>query len=233
MRSVVLFSILFFTTLPLLAQERKMLRKGNELYEQKKFPEAAAAYKEALKKQPQSVTGSFNLGNALDQQKQYEAARKTWSQAAKETKDAGVQSGAHYNTGNTFMSEQEWQKAVDAYKQALRKQPGDPDAQYNLSYALSKLKQQQNQNKDQNKDQKKDQQKQKDDKKDDKKDQQNQDQQEPKDQDKQDQKRQPQPSKLSEQQADNLLKALQQDERRTQDKMQQSKAMPVKLEKDW
>ena len=142
-----------------------------------------------------------------------------------------MQSGAQYNTGNTFMSEKEWQKAVDAYKQALRKQPGDAEAQYNLSYALSKLKQQQQQNKDQQKDQQKQKQKPKDDKQDQQK--QDQDQQQPKEQDKQDPKRQPQPSKLSEKQADNLLKALQQDERRTQDKMQQSKAVPVKMEKDW
>jgi tetratricopeptide (TPR) repeat protein len=207
------------------AQERKMLKKGNELYTQKKYREAASAYEQAIKTQPQSVTGHFNLGNAMVQQKQYDSARKTFSQAANDSKEPAVQSGAQYNTGNTYMSQQEWQKAVDAYKQALRKKPGDSDAQYNLSYALAKLKQQQDQQKQQQKQQQKKPEKPKEDKKDQK--------QQPKD-DKQDQQHpQPQPSKLSEQQADNLLKALQQDERRTQDKMQQSKAVPVKLDKDW
>jgi len=211
-----------------LAQERSLVRQGNELYDQKKYAEAAAAYQKALQKQPLFVPGSFNLGNALIQQKQFDAARKVMSNTAKTAKDPAVQSGAQYNTGNTYMSEQQWQQAVDAYKQSLRKTPGDADAQYNLSYAMAKLKQQQQEDKkDKDKKDKQDQ----PDKGDDKK-----DQQKPQEQDgdeKEKEKPQPQPSKLSEQQADNLLKALQQDERKVQDKMQQGKASPVKMEKDW
>jgi tetratricopeptide (TPR) repeat protein len=152
------------------------------------------------------------------------------SNAAKTTKDPMLQSGANYNTGNTYMSEQQWQQAVDAYKQALRKNPQDADAKYNLSYALAKLKKDQQggggKDKQQNKDkdqQQKDQQNNKD--------KQNKEQQD-KEGDKQ-QRPQPQESKISEQQADNLLKALQQDERKVQDKMQQGKGSPVKMEKDW
>jgi tetratricopeptide (TPR) repeat protein len=221
------------------AQERSLVRKGNELYMQKKYPEAAKAYQEALQKQPTFTPGAFNLGNALVQQKQFEAARKVMSNAVKTSRDPMVQSGAHYNSGNTYMSEQQWQQAVDAYKQSLRKNPQDVDAKYNLSYALEKLKQQQQQggggggDKDKNKDNKdgKDQ-----DQKDQQKDGKNkQEQQNQGDQDEQHQKQRPQPqqSKISEQQADNLLKALQQDERKVQDKMQQGKATPIRLEKDW
>jgi hypothetical protein len=130
------------------------------------------------------------------------------------------------------MSEQQWEKAVEAYKQALRKAPGDPDAQYNLSYALARLKQQQQQNKDD----KKDQDKQDQDKKDQQKKEEPKDGKDQKEQDgdqKEKERPKPQPSKLTEQQAANLLKALQQDERKVQDKMQQGKANPVKMEKDW
>jgi Ca-activated chloride channel family protein len=215
------------------AQERSLVRKGNELYVQKKYAEAAAAYQQALQKQPQFVPGAFNLGNALIQQKQYDAARKAMEQTVRTTKSPAIQGGAQYNTGNTYMSEQQWQQAVDAYKKSLRKAPQDSDAKYNLSYALAKLKQQQNKDK---KDQdKKDQQQKPDQQKKkgaDKKDQQQQPQQEKGDQ-KEQQRQQPQPGTLTEQQADNLLKALQQDERKVQDKMQQSKAPPVKMEKDW
>jgi tetratricopeptide (TPR) repeat protein len=203
---------------------------------QRKYAEAAKAYQEALQKQPTFTPGAFNLGNALVQQKQYDAARKVMSNAAKTSKDPIIQGGANYNTGNTYMSEQQWQQAVDAYKQSLRKNPQDADAKYNLSYALEKLKQQQqqggggkdNQKNNQNKD-KKDQQKDQKDNKQDKDQQQNKGDQK----DQQQQHPQPQESKISEQQADNLLKALQQDERKVQDKMQQGKAVPVKMEKDW
>ena len=212
-------------------QERSLVRKGNELYLQKKYAEASAAYQQALKKQPLFVPGAFNLGNALIQQKQYDAARNVMANTAKTSKDPAIQSGAQYNTGNTYMSEQQWQQAVDAYKQALRKTPQDADAKYNLSYALARLKQQQQQQKGgDGKDNQKDQGKK--DEKQDKKEDEKKSQQSEGDQQKQ-QQRQSQPSKLSEQQADNLLKALQQDERKVQDKMQQGKGMPVKMEKDW
>jgi Ca-activated chloride channel family protein len=211
------------------AQERKLVREGNDLYAKQKYKEAAAAYQKALKEQPTFVP--------LIQQKQFDAARKVMDNTIKSSKDPLVQGGAQYNKGNTFMSEQQWQQAVDAYKSALRRNPQDIDAKYNLSYALSKMKQQQqqqdkdkkddkNQQKQQDKQDKKDKGDQKDEKQDQKESQEGGDQ-------KQAQRPQPQPSKLSQQQADNLLKALQQDERKTQDKMQQSKGTPVKLDKDW
>lgn len=230
------FLLCFFLSMPSYAQERKLVRKGNELYAQQKYAEAAKAYQQALQKQPAFTPGAFNLGNALVQQKQYDAARKVMENAVKTTKNPLVQSGAHYNTGNTHMSEQQWQQAVEAYKQSLRKNPQDADAKYNLSYALAKLRQQQQggggggnkddqQSKDNKDQQEKDQQSDK-----------NKQQQQNQDDDggeHQQQRPQPQQSKISEQQADNLLKALQQDERKVQDKMQKGKAAPVKMEKDW
>ena len=216
------------------AQERGLVRKGNELYSQGKWAEATADYEKATKKSPAFTPGYFNLGAALIQQKQYEAARRAMDNAAKTAKDPQVQANAHYNTGNTYMSEQQWQKALDAYKAALRRDPQDADARYNYSYALEKLRQQQQQDKKNQQQQNKQDKKQDDGKqdKDQKKNQGNQD--DKNDQQGQHQQRpQAQPSKLTEQQADNLLKALQQDERKVQDKMQQEKATPVKLEKDW
>src|ERR1041384_3951831 len=96
----VLFCCLVNT--PANAQER-LVRKGNELYMQRKYPEAAKAYQEALQKQPTFTPGAFNLGNALVQQKQYDAARKVMANTAKSSKDPMIQGGAHYNTGNTYM----------------------------------------------------------------------------------------------------------------------------------
>jgi Ca-activated chloride channel homolog len=236
------------------AQTNKYVREGNQLYEQKKYKEAAADYQKALVKNPTYVPGLFNLGNSLYQQKQFEAARKVLNTTAKTAKDKDSKAGANYNIGNTYMQEQKWQDAIDAYKQTLRNNPQDADAKYNLSYANEMLKKQQNQdknkNKDKNKDNKKDQDKDKQDKdkqnKDkqdkekqdkDKQDQQNKDQQnkdqQDKNQDKDQQHPQSQPSKLSQQQADQLLNALQQEEKKLQDKMQKAKGVPIKTEKDW
>jgi len=232
--------------------QKKQVRTGNELYQQKKYKEAAASYQQALAKNPTFTPGMFNLGNALYQQKNFDASRKVLDATAKQAKDKNVKADASYNIGNTYMTEQKWQEAVNAYKAALRNNPQDEAAKYNLSYALAMMKKDQNgggkdnkqqQNKDQNKDKKdqqnkdqqnKDQQKKdqsKDDKNKDQQDQQQQNKQDEKDQ--QDQRPQPQPSKLSKEQADQLLNALAQEENKLHDKKEKGKAVRVKVDKDW
>lgn len=236
--------LLCFITVNAFAQPTKEVRKGNELYKQQKYKEATAAYQQALQKQPSYIPGLFNMGNAQYQQKQYEASRKIFEGTAKTAPDKQQQGAANYNIGNTYLEEQKFQEAVNAYKEALRKNPQDEQAKYNMSYALQKLKQQQNDeknkkdNKQQDKQDKKDENKDKQDKdkQEEKKDdqQQKQDQQDKKEGDDEKEKGpEPQPSKLSEQQADQLLNALQQEEKKLQDKMKKGKGVPVKVEKDW
>lgn len=226
------------------AQVTRYLNNGNKLYGQQRYSEATADYAKAVAKNPTYAPGLFNLGSSLYQEKKYDSSRKVMEATAKVAKDKGSQSAANYNIGNTYMSQQKWEDAINAYKNTLRNNPQDVDAKYNLSYAEQMLKKQQNQDKnkkddkkdkkDQKKDQqdqKKDQNKDKDNK--DKKDNQ-QDQQDKKDENnKDDQHPQSQPSKLSQQQADQLLNALQQEEKKLQDKMKKEKGIPVKMQKDW
>lgn len=254
-RLITALSILFLSTVAFAQQkkagmqEKALVMQGNKLYSAQKYKEAQAAYQQAWQLNPAFVPGAFNLGNTLILQKQYDAARKLMTATARNSREKAEQSSANYNIGNTWMSEQKWSEAADAYKEALRRNPQDEDAKYNLSYALAKMKQEQK-DKDKNKNQKKDNKDDKQDKnKQDKKD--GKDQQDPnkkgdqqkepeqneegekEGQEKQGNRPQPQPSKLSEQQAENLLKALQQEERKLQDKKNEGKGVPVKLEKDW
>ncbi len=222
-------------------QTNKYILQGNKMYEQQKYKEAADDYTKALAKDPNNTSGLFNLGNSLYQQKQYDASRKVMTQTATLSKDKTGKAAANYNIGNTYMSQQKWDDAVNAYKQTLRNNPQDADAKYNLSYAEEMLKKQQQQDKDKQKQDKQNKDQQKQDKKDQKKDQKDkdkdkQDKDQDKSQDKKDDKdQQPQgePSKLSKQQADQLLDALQQQEKKLQDKMKKEKGTPVKMQKDW
>ena len=231
---------------------KKEVREGNSLYKQEKYKEAAAHYQNAVQKQPNYIPGLFNLGNAQYKQQQFEASRKVYEGTAKTASEKKEQAGAYYNIGNTYLEEKKYKEAVEAYKNALRKNPQDEQAKYNLSYALEMLKNQQgnggdNKNKNEDKDKQQDQDKQdkqdenkdnkNEDNKEDKQDQQDKQQQNHQDQQKEqeekDKRPQPQPSKLSEQQAEQLLNALQQEEKKLQDKLKQGKAVPVKVEKDW
>jgi len=217
-----------------------LINAGNKLYEEKKYKEAAIDYQKAIQKNPTNVPGIFNLGNTLYQQGQLDASRQVLNAATKVTKNKNEKSGAHYNIGNTYMTEKKWEDAAEAYKQALRNNPNDGDAKYNLSYAEEMLKKQQSgggknnkQNQDKNKQDKQKQQNKDQKKQDQNKDQQNQNKNQDKKEDKQQQQPESQPSKLSKQQADQLLNALQQEEKKLQDKKQKEKGVPVKMEKDW
>ncbi len=245
------------------AQEKKFIRQGNASYETKDYDNSELKYRKALEKKATSFDAGFNLGDALFKQKKYDEAAKQFENLThSETSKENI-AKAYHNLGNCNMvskdeqQQPKFQEAVDAYKNALRNNPKDDETRYNLAYAqkmLQKQQQQQKQNKDQNKDNKdqdkkndqknkdkKDQDKKKQDKKDqNKKDQQDKDKQDKdkqnqpqdqKDQQKQQQKKQQIPKEKAEQ----MLKALENDEKDLQKKMkmQKVKGQKVKVEKDW
>lgn len=226
--------LIFFTSISQSSAQssKKLIASGNKLYAEGKYKDAATKYSNAIQKDTTDLAkGTYNLGNALYQQKQIEPARKAYEIAAKKYTDPKANAAANYNIGNTYMSEKKWEEAIDAYKKTLRNTPQDADAKYNLSYAQAMLKKEGG-GKNKNKEDKKE-----DDKKEqNKKEEQDKKEQQPKDGDQKKEeegKPQAQPSKLSEKQAEQLLDALQQEEKKLQEKNKKRHGTPVKMEKDW
>ncbi|TVZ56497.1 TPR repeat protein [Lutibacter sp. Hel_I_33_5] len=242
-------------TLKLQREARTLLRNGNKLYNQQKFTDASVAYKKALGKNSKYDKASYNLGNALYQEKNYKEAVPQFELTTKTAKTKVEKSEAYHNIGNAMMEQKQYQPAVDAYKNALRNNPNDDETRYNLAVAqklLEKEKQKNkdkkdDKNKDKNKDKKDDKNKDKKDNKDgkdkDKKDDQNKDkgdnkQDKNKNPDKKkDQKEKPKPKQgqMTPQQIKQLLENLNNEEKKTQKKMnlKKAKGKKVKQEKDW
>ncbi len=246
-------------------KERKLVRKGNDLYDKQDFEKTEVEYRKALDKKTDSYEAAFNLGDALFKQKKFDEALKQFSDLAEKETDKQRLGELYHNIGNTLLSMQKTEESIEAYKESLRNRPNAPETKYNLEYARRRQQQQQqqqnqDQNQDQNKDQNKDQQKDQDkgkneeqqkDQQDQNKDQQdqNKDQQDKnqkdqdknqqnKDQQQQNQQPQQQPGKISKEDAQRLLEALQNDEKKVQEKVkkekvQQQKAKKQKIEKDW
>jgi tetratricopeptide (TPR) repeat protein len=219
----------------------KYIRKGNELYKNKKYTDAEANYKKALEVNQQSVEGRYNLGNSLYEQKRYDDARSQYANSFKMAPTREGKGDASYNIGNTYMEGKKWEESIKAYKEALKQNPTDEQARYNLAYAQAMLKKQQGGGGDNNKDKKdkdknqqnKDQQnKNKQDENKDKQDE-NKDKNKNKNKEEQDEKPEPQPSKLNKQEAERLLQALGQEENKLQDKMKKAKGQAVPVDKDW
>lgn len=219
-----------------LAQEdKKYIRKGNNLYEKEDFVGAEENYLKALEKNNQSTKADFNLGDAFYKQKKFAEAAQQFQKVAEKTTDKELKANAYHNLGNSLLQAEKYQESVNAYKQSLKINPTDDETRYNLAYAKKMLQQQQQQeNKDKDKD-KKDEDKKEDKKDQEKKDQENKDKSDEKKEGDKDKEQQPQPNQLSKQEAKQMLDALNNQEKKVQAKLKKKKENTQKLniEKDW
>ena len=212
--------------------QKAEVRKGNRQFKKGEYAKADINYRKALMKDSTMIAATYNLANNLYRQENYDEAAKLL--AAKDNDDiASVPFSAQYyfNTGDVACARQDWETAVNAFKDCLRLTPDDIQAKENYIYARNKLMEQQQQNQDQ---QNQDQQQQNQDQQ-----QQNQDQQQDQrdqQQDKQDQQQQQQEQQISPQQAQQMLQAIQNKEKQTQEKVDEKKAQALKSrqkDKNW
>lgn len=144
---LLLWLLLFVLPVSRLMAQRvnEHIRKGNELYEQKKFEEAEIEYRKAIEKDPEAWKARYNLSNALYKQKRYKEAGATLDSLAGQIKDPELRSKFYHNLGNSRLEDKDYQGSIEAYKRALKTDPNAEDSRYNMSYALKKLQQQQQQ----------------------------------------------------------------------------------------
>ncbi|MDI9256024.1 MULTISPECIES: tetratricopeptide repeat protein [Flavobacterium] len=222
-------------------EKDKNLPQGNEAFAEKKYAEAEAEYRISESKNPKKSIASYNLGNAVYRQNQATEAKYHFATAAKNAKTKQEKHRAFHNLGNTLMKDKDYANAVEAYKNALRNNPADEETRYNFALAKKFLKDNPPKKND---DKSKDKKKQKEDQKENKKNQDQKDKDKDKNQGKNDSKEgkdkdkgkpQPQPGGISKQRLENLLDAVNNEERKVQDKVNKKKVLtsPKKTEKDW
>lgn len=240
----------------LLTQKKanNFVHQANELVSEDKYVAAEMEYRKAISEQPNNVAGTYNLGNSYYKKGNYDEALFRQQQAAKNATDKADKHKAFHNIGNILMKNKQCKEAVEAYKSALRNDPTDEETRYNLVVA-KECAEQQKDDEDKNKDK---------DKKDDNKDDQDKKDQDQKDKDKGDQDKkegddqkdkgepkddkknpekgddkkepqQPKPGQLSPQQIKNLLEAMNNQEQKTQEKInaEKQKGVKVRTDKDW
>ena len=141
-----LFALLLLP-LALFAQVEEHIRVGNDLYEDGEFVEAEEEYNKALNVNAKSYEGAFNLGDSYFRQEKYEEAAAQFESIAEAAKDATTKSWAYHNQGNSLLKNEQLDESIEAYKNALRSNPNNDAARYNMAYA-QKMKKQENENKD-------------------------------------------------------------------------------------
>ncbi|MBZ9730273.1 tetratricopeptide repeat protein [Salegentibacter sp. JZCK2] len=276
----------FLLSLPVVAQQqndkereraqkeaRQFMQDADEALGENNFPEAEAAYRKAIAKDPENSDARYNMGNMYYTRDNSPQAAQRYKQAGEVADTKPAKHQANHNLGNAYMKQKRYQEAVDAYKNALRNDPTDDETRYNLALAKKMLEEEQedqdddqdggdDENEDQD-EQDQDQDQENEDQQDQDQngegdnegdqDQQDQDQDEQEgDQDEQDQQDgegdqeeeeqepeqgQPQPAQgqLSPEQIQSLLEAMNNEERKVQDKVnaEKQKGAKVQSEKDW
>lgn len=221
-------------TLPLFAQtDRREVRAGNRKFSKGNYAESEIDYRKAVLKDSLSIAGQYNLASALYRQENFEEAANSLAKIDAEVAETPYASDYYYNEGDVALQRKDYAAAVKAFRESLLLNPGDLDAKENYLYAKEMLKNQQGggqgQNQDQN--QQQDQDKQNQDNKQD-----NNQQDQPQNQDKQEQQPQDRQGDISQQQARQMLRAVQAQEKETQEKVKKEKAALLKSsqkEKNW
>ena len=235
----IIYSILLLISGFLFGQESdKNLYNGNQSFAQKNYATAEADFRVIeSKKSPKKVVARYNLGNSIYRQNQHGEAQFKYIQALELAKSKTEKHRIYHNLGNTFMLEKNYEAAADAYKNALRNNPTDEETRYN--YALAKKKKKENPPKDNKKDNKggggKDNKPQPKDNEGNKDKQGDKQQGKGDGEKKEDKNESPKPSGADKQRIDNILDAVNNAEKKVQDKVnaKKVKARPASNEKDW
>lgn len=214
----------------LLLRPKRLTSAGRQEYEKGNHPESLKAFEDAAARRPDDPRTKFNLADGLYKNGKYDEAAALFRALGDDPKSP-LAPAARYNLGNTLYQKQDFPGAIGAYREALRLTPEDGDTRRNLEMALRALQQQKSQ---QNKDQKQNQdpdQKQKQDQ--DQKQRQNKNDQRPKTEEERQQERFQKEAGMPKERAEQLLKALQQNEKAEQKRLLAEQQPKRKTGKDW
>lgn len=236
--------------------ERGLVRKGNRQFANQRYEQSADSYQQALVYDSTSFAAKYNLGNAMFRTERYDRAEQLLTATAADSlQSATDRAEAYFNLGNAQFAQQKLQEALQSYRRSLMLNPDDMEAKYNYAYTKKLLEQQQQnqdqqqQNQDQNQDQQQNQDNQNNqndqnqdqqdnnqnqDNKDNQNNQNNQNNQDNQDDKQNQQGQQPPRSGMSEQQQQQLLNAIQAQEDKTQEKLdEKAKGVIIKGRKNW
>lgn len=221
-------------------------RKANSAFERGDYAESVQLYRQAIDQNPEDARLHFNLARALYELGEGDAAMEAYDRFKNLTDSPVEQSFADYNKGRMLTDQEKYREAVDFFREALKKNPNDPDAKYNYELALQKQQEQENQQEQSESDSDENDDEQDDSQQQDNQQDRDQDQEQDPNSDSQQQSGQPEPEEADSQEqrqnplemtpeeAQNILDALEQLERELlENQKKESTEPPSGNEKDW
>lgn len=117
---------------------RETLETARNQYAIKNYPAAYKTYRLVAKQLPANINLDAEIGQAAYKAGDFTMASKYFSKQKNtaRTKKARL----NHNLGNAYMQQKNYQKAIEAYKESLRRNPSDEKTRYNLTLAMRKQK---------------------------------------------------------------------------------------------
>jgi Ca-activated chloride channel homolog len=135
---------------------RSEAKRGQKALDEKKPDEAIAHFSRQAEMEPKDLTGTYNLGTAQSRGGKTAEALASLGKARKEGR-AGVAADAAFNTGQTLYREKQYEPAAAAFREALKRRPGDADAAWNYELCARRAEEEKQKQKEQQQKDKKDQ----------------------------------------------------------------------------
>jgi Ca-activated chloride channel family protein len=112
------------------------------LYREGRFAEAEKIYARSDMDHPKDLRYRYNRGCANYQAGDYNGAMAIFSSVLRRAEEREIRFRAAYNLGNAAFKQGDAAQAAEYYRQAIRIDPGQENAQHNLELALRKLEDQ-------------------------------------------------------------------------------------------
>lgn len=213
---------------------------GVKAHESGDFQEALDKFRKADLVEPESPIIQNNLGLSLYKLKDFEKAQEEFEKAYSTSEESIKKSDIQYNLGNSYFQSDSLARSIIHYQKALELNPNNENAKYNLELARAILKefsekqeqeQQQQEQQEQNQEEQNQEQQEQEEQNQQQQEQEKQNQEE---QNQQQQEQQSQPGEMSEEEAERMLDAMNDDEEELQqEKMRQQSGSGQRSMKPW
>lgn len=114
--------------------------KAGKLYTKKEYSDALNTYQKLQVDNPDKADINYNIGNTLYRLEKYDEAESAFKKAL-QSKNKDVLKKTNYNIGNALYRQDKLEEAIKSYEETLKIDSTDADAEYNIEF-IKKLLQQ-------------------------------------------------------------------------------------------
>lgn len=140
--------LIFFAWIWLTGPTDNTAREANRAYEQGDYTRAVQLYRDALRESPEAPRLWYNMGSALAQSGESDAAMEAFDKAHDLFENPADRARARYNAAHLMSELEQYEEAVRLFRESLEADPEDPDARHNFELAKRRLESSQNEEPD-------------------------------------------------------------------------------------